>query len=61
MYIYVHNRNIKALPLILNWVVWLARNAVIFRDKSSLPEILVSQGLSTLEHFPQEKGNKEGD
>jgi hypothetical protein len=54
------NRNIKALPLILNWGFGLARNAMIFQDKSSLPELLVSQGLSILEHFPQEKGVRRG-
>jgi hypothetical protein len=49
------NRNIKNLPLILNRGVWMARNADIFCDKSSLPEPLVIQGLIILENFPQEK------
>jgi hypothetical protein len=54
------NKNIKSLPLIMNWGIWLARNATIFRDKPSLPEILVIQGLRILEHFPQEKEDKGG-
>jgi hypothetical protein len=49
------NRSIKALPLILNWGIWLARNATVFKDKPSLPELLVAQGLNILAHFPQEK------
>jgi hypothetical protein len=45
-------KSIKALPLIVCWGIWLARNKAIFQDSPSLPEIVVSQGLSILSHFP---------
>jgi hypothetical protein len=54
------NRNIKALPLILNWGIWLAKNAMIFQDKPSLLELLVIHGLSILENYPQENGVRRG-
>jgi hypothetical protein len=49
------NRRIKALPLIICWGAWLARNSTIFNDRPSIPEIVLAQGLSILSHFPWEK------
>jgi hypothetical protein len=49
------NHNIKALPLLINWGVWLARNSTIFNEKPSIPELIVAQSLSILSHFPQGK------
>jgi ribonuclease HI len=49
------HKKIKALPLIVCWGIWLARNSVIFKDKPTLPDLIASQGLSILSHFPQEK------
>jgi hypothetical protein len=48
-------KNIKALPLIILWGIWIARNASIFKDKASLPDIIVAQSLTILAHFPQGK------
>jgi hypothetical protein len=30
--------NLKSLPLIINWGIWLARNNTIFLGKSIVPE-----------------------
>jgi hypothetical protein len=49
------NSRIKALPLIVCWGVCFDCNLTIFNDRPSIPEIIVSQGLSILSHFPQEK------
>jgi hypothetical protein len=49
------HKNLKALPLIISWGVWLARNLAIFQEKASVAELVVAQSLSILEHFPQEK------
>jgi hypothetical protein len=46
------NKEIKALPLLISWGIWLARNAEIFKEKSSIPEVIVAQSLSILSHFP---------
>jgi len=35
-------------------------NAPIFQEKSSLPDLLVSQGLRIIENFPQEKEVRRG-
>lgn len=48
-------KNIKALPIIILWGVWIARNVVIFKDKASLPDIIDAQNLAILAHFPQGK------
>jgi hypothetical protein len=48
-------RNVKALPFIICWGIWLARNKEIFQDKPSLPELTAAKGLAILSHFPQEK------
>jgi hypothetical protein len=49
------NNNIKSLPLLINWGVWLSRNSSIFKEKSSIPELIAAQSLSILSHFPQGK------
>lgn len=49
------NNSIKALPLLINWGAWLARNASISNAHSSIPEHIVAEGLSILSHFPQGK------
>lgn len=46
---------IKSLPLLISWGAWLARNADIFKDRPSLPEIIAGRALSILSHFPQKK------
>jgi ribonuclease HI len=48
-------KGIKVMPLILIWGIWLARNVAIFKEKMSLPELVVAQGINILTHFPQEK------
>jgi hypothetical protein len=48
-------RELKALPPILIWGIWLARNTTLFLDKASVPEKTVAQSLSILSHFPQTK------
>jgi len=45
-------KSIKSLPLIVTWGVWLVRNASFFHEKSSLLEIIATQGLNILSHFP---------
>jgi hypothetical protein len=49
------NKRIKALPLLITWGIWIARNSVIFKSKDSLPDIIVAKSLAILAHFPQEK------
>jgi len=36
------NKDIKSLPLLLRWGIWLARNARIFKEKASIPEVIVA-------------------
>jgi hypothetical protein len=49
------HKNLKALPLIISWGVWLARNRAIFQEKATVAELVAAKSLSILEHFPQEK------
>jgi hypothetical protein len=49
------HKNLKSLPLLISWGVWLARNSTIFQDKASVAELVAAKSLSILEHFPQEK------
>jgi len=51
----LRNKRIKALPLLITWGIWIARNSVIFKEKYSLPDIIVAKSLFVLAHFPQEK------
>lgn len=48
-------RLIRALPLIICWGIWLARNNSIFHDPLKATNLVATQGLSILS-FPQEKG-----
>jgi hypothetical protein len=41
------NLNIKYLPLLINWGIWLARNSSIFKDKASLPEHMLFKALTS--------------
>jgi len=50
--------NIKALPLLVCWDTWLAKNSVIFHNKGIPSEMIVAQCLSILAHFPQTKGKE---
>jgi len=42
-----------ALPLIITWGIWCARNRYIFDDKWTEPEMVAAHCLGTLQHFPQ--------
>jgi hypothetical protein len=46
------HKELKALPLLISWGIWLARNAIIFKEKASIPEAIAAQSLSILSHFP---------
>jgi hypothetical protein len=48
-------KQIKALPLLICWGIWLARNAEIFKDKAIILEVIAAQSLDILSHFPQSK------
>jgi len=49
------NRNIKSIPLIINWGAWLARNASIFKYLSSNPKHIVAESIIIFSHFSQGK------
>jgi len=42
----------KILPLLVIWGVWLARNNLIFQDKSCTPEVTCVTALGVYEAFP---------
>ena len=44
---------LKALPLIHIWGLWLARNKVIFLKKYSSPKEVARRGLDIISYFPQ--------
>lgn len=48
-----NNRNFKALPLIILWDVWIARNKFIFQETPSCPEVIAVNSLSILSFYPQ--------
>ena len=52
-----HTTQLRALPLIHIWGIWLARNRVIFLKKASSPEEVPRKGLDILSYFPQTKNN----
>jgi hypothetical protein len=52
------NNNIKALPSLVCWGTWLARNSTIFRNKDIPFEVIAAQCIGILAHFPQEKGGQ---
>ena len=43
----------KALPLLVIWGVWIARNNLIFSKKCCTPEITATLASGVLESFPQ--------
>lgn len=47
---------IKALPLIIDWGIWIARNNSIFQGKHTCSEVIVVNSLGILSFYPQEKG-----
>eukprot|EP01018_Ginkgo_biloba_P039380 Gb_12932 [translate_table: standard] len=47
-----------ALPVIIAWGIWLARNASIFEEIETHPLQCASQGLGILKNFPQPVSNK---
>ena len=48
---------LRALLLIHIWGIWLAKNKVIFLEKSSSPEEVARKGLDILSYFPESKNN----
>lgn len=51
-------RKFRALPLLVIWGVWLARNQYIFSDKVCLPVITASQSCGLLSFPPQNPKRK---
>jgi hypothetical protein len=49
-------KDVKYLPLLIIWGVWLARNSLIFQEKPTVPEVTTTQSLAILSYYPQEKG-----
>jgi hypothetical protein len=47
------HKELKALPPIVFWGIWLARNSTTFQEKDTAPEITTAQSLSIISHFPQ--------
>jgi len=47
------NEKYLALPLIITWGIWGARNRFIFEDKWTEPEMVAAHCIGTLQHFPQ--------
>jgi len=45
--------NIRALPCIITWGIWMARNKIIFEDKWTEPDIVAAQCMGILQAFPQ--------
>jgi hypothetical protein len=45
--------NFRALPLIVEWVVWLARNSNLFEYKEIIPQQCAIQSMNILSAFPQ--------
>jgi hypothetical protein len=46
-------KDIKSLPLVVAWGIWLAQNHSLFEDSSSYPSQCVVQSLSIFSSFPQ--------
>ena len=41
----------KALPLLINWGVWLARNNIVFNDKVCAPAITANLACGIVHAF----------
>ena len=44
---------LKALPLIVIWGIWLARNGAIFQDKAFVPKITSAQAVGLFKALPE--------
>jgi hypothetical protein len=44
---------LKSLPPIIFWGIWLARNSLIFQEKTIAPQVTAAQSLSIFSHFSQ--------
>lgn len=51
-------RKFKALPSILAWSIWLARNVSVFYDNIIRPIQCATQGIGILNSFTQMKKEK---
>lgn len=47
------NKGFKALPLLVIWGVWIARNSLISKGVTMVPEITAAKSLAFLSSFPQ--------
>jgi len=50
------NHPYKALPSIISWGVWIARNSTILQYKLASLDLIASNGLGIIYFFPQEEG-----
>jgi len=46
------NANLKTLPLLVIWGIWLARNGAIFQERASIPEIVSAQAVGIFKALP---------
>ena len=46
------HKPIKGLPSILSWGVWIGRNKAIFQDAPSSLELIATQSVIILAHYP---------
>ena len=53
-----NNEKYRALPLIITWGIWGARNRFIFDDRWTEPDIVAAHCVGTLQHFPQVTNSK---
>jgi len=47
------NYTYRALPCIISWGIWLARNKIIFQDNRSSPATVAAHGVAIMSHFTQ--------
>jgi len=47
----------RALPCILTWGIWIARNRYIFKNKWTEPDVVVVNSMGILQAFPQVSQN----
>ena len=40
-----------AIPLIISWGVWLARNAAIINDQTQVPSVIAIKAIGIVKHF----------
>jgi hypothetical protein len=46
-------KHLKALPILVAWGIWIARNTTLFWDDPRSPLRVVANCLSILDHFNQ--------